>query len=73
MKLSTWIKNTTTDQQRELARRAGCHSNYLYCVALNGCSAGLAKKIERVTTRMTPNKIVFRRDLRPDIWDKKEN
>lgn len=72
MKLGKWIDVTTTAELKKLAKKCDCHSNYLYQVATKGCSAGLAKKIERFTQRITPNYVVTRHDLRPDIWKKGE-
>lgn len=72
MKLSKWIKVSTTTELKKLAKKCGCRSNYLYQIAKKGCSAGLAKKIERNTKKMTPDCVVTRHDLRPDIWEKNE-
>lgn len=69
MKLSTWIKRSSTEDLRKLAQLSGCHSNYLYFVASNRCSAVLAKRIERATKKMDPGKVVTKQSLRPDIYD----
>jgi len=39
-------------------------------MAKKGSSPGLAKKIEAATREATPDKVVHRWDLRPDIWGK---
>ncbi len=72
MQLSKWIKKSTSRELRVLAKECGCASNYFYYVALNGCSAKLAKKIEAVTMKLTPRYVVTRHELRPDIWQKDE-
>lgn len=72
MKLAKWIRVSTTAELKKLAKKVGCHPNYIYQIVSNGCSAGLAKKIEKFTQRMTPDCIVTRHDLRPDIWKKGE-
>jgi hypothetical protein len=51
MNLSAWIKKSSTDELRELAKMVGCHTNYLYFVAADKCSPGLAKKIETATKK----------------------
>lgn len=70
MQLAKWIKKASTKELRVLAKECGVASNYLYYVALNGCSARLAKKIEAVTMKLTPRYVVTRHELRPDIWEK---
>lgn len=72
MKLAKWIRSSTTEELRKLAKKIGCHPNYLYQICNDGCSAGLAKKIEKWTMKLTPDCIVTRHDLRPDIWKKGE-
>ncbi len=72
MKLKKWIRVSTTAELKKLAKKCGCCSNYFYQVASKGCSAGLAKKIERVTKQLTPDRIVSKQELRPDIWSKDE-
>ena len=72
MQLSKWIKKSSTEELRILAKKCGCATNYLYQVALNGCSAKLAKKIEAATMKLTPQYVVTRHELRPDIWKKGE-
>jgi DNA-binding transcriptional regulator YdaS (Cro superfamily) len=72
VKLEKWIDATTTTQLKKLAKKCGCHSNYLYQVATKGCSAGLAKKIERWTKKLTPERVVSKNELRPDIWGRGE-
>jgi len=72
MKLSKWIKGTTSEEIRKLAERVGCHHLYLYQVAKDRCSAGLAKKIEKATKAMNPRRVVQKHELRPDIWSKSE-
>ena len=72
MKLSKWIKTSSTDELKELAKKCGCCSNYIYQVAAKGCSAGLAKKIERATMKLTPGRVVTKYELRPDIWLKSD-
>lgn len=72
MKLKKWIKGTTATELKKLAKMCGCQSNYIYQIATKGCSAGLAKKIEKYTTKLTPDHVVTRHDLRPDIWSKGE-
>ena len=72
MQLTRWMKKATPEEIRTLAKTVKCHHNYLYQVAKDGCSAGLAKKIERFTRKITPGCVVTRHDLRPDIWKKGE-
>lgn len=72
MKFSNWIEKHSTEELRKLAKMCGCASNYLYQVANNGCSAGLAKKIEKYTTQMNPKRAVPKHTIRPDIWKKGE-
>ena len=72
MQLSKWIKKASTKEMRILAKKCEIANNYLYQVALNGCSAKLAKKIEAATMELTPRFIVTRHELRPDIWEKEE-
>ena len=72
MKLSDWMQKHSTTEQDQLARKCECHSNYIYEIARFGCSHKLARKIEEWTTILTPDHIVARHDLRPDIWDKDE-
>ena len=72
MQLSKWMKKVNSEEIRKLAKKVDCHPNYLYQVAKNGCSAGLAKKIKKWTTKLTPDCVVTRHDLRPDIWKKGE-
>ena len=69
MELKNWIKINSTDDMIKLAQKCGCHPNYLYQVAWRGCSPRLAKKIEEVTKELTPQAVVTRKELRPDIWD----
>lgn len=68
MKLSDWMKKTTSKERRQVAKEAGCTSYYFYYIAKNRCSAGLAKKIEDATQKITPDRVVFKEELRPDIW-----
>lgn len=70
MKLKKWIKVTVAADLKKLAKKCGCHANYIYQIAENGCSPGLAKKIEKATAALTPGKAVFRWDLREDIWER---
>lgn len=72
MKLSKWIKKSTFEELKKLAKRVDCHPRYLYQVGTKGCSAGLAKKIERCTEKLTPGRVVKKNELRPDIWSKKD-
>ena len=72
MQLSKWIQKSSTEELRMLAKKCGCANNYLYQVALNGCSAKLAKKIEAATMKLTPGRIVSKNTIRPDIWQKGE-
>lgn len=72
MKLKKWINITTTAQLRNLAKKCGCHPNYLYQIKEDGCSAGLAKKIAKYTKLLTPDCVVNKWELRPDIWSKNE-
>lgn len=72
MKFAKWVKIASAEEMQKLAKKVGVHRNYLYQIAKDGCSAGLAKKIEKQTTRMTPDCVVTRHDLRPDIWKKGE-
>lgn len=72
MKLKEWIKKSTFKELEKLAKKVGCHPRYIYQIVNNGCSAGLAKKIEKFTQKVTPNCVVTRHDLRPDIWSKGE-
>ncbi len=72
MQLSKWIKGHSTEEIRKLAKMCHCANNYLYHVASNGCSAGLAKKIQKNTEKLTPGKVVHKWELRPDIWKKGE-
>lgn len=72
MKLKKWIHISTTAELKKLAKKCGCCSNYFYQVATKGCSAGLAKKIEKFTKQLTPDRIVTRHNLRPDIWNKSD-
>ena len=72
MKLAKWINVMTTAELKKLAKKCGCHPNYIYQIVTSGCSAGLAKKIEKHTTKLTPDYVVTRHDLRPDIWSKDE-
>lgn len=72
MNFEKWISVSTSEEQRKLAKMCGCVSNYLYYVAQNGCSAGLAKKIEKYTTQIDPKRAVPKYTLRPDIWKKGE-
>ena len=72
MKLKEWIKKSTFKELEKLAKKVGCHPRYLYQIVNNGCSAGLAKKIEKFTQKVTPGKVVYKWELRPDIWKKGE-
>jgi hypothetical protein len=72
MQLSKWIEKHSTEELRKLAKMCGCANNYLYHVRSNGCSAKLAKKIEKYTTQMDPEQAVPKHTLRPDIWSKFE-
>ena len=72
MQLSKWIEKHSTEELRKLAKMCDCANNYLYHVAQNGCSAGLAKKIQKYTEKLTPGKAVSKSELRPDIWKKSE-
>ena len=72
MQISDWIKNTTPEERRKVARAAGCSAVYLYYVVKDGCSAGLAKRIEAATEKIMPDRILKKEDLRPDIWSKVE-
>lgn len=69
MKLSRWIEKSSTYELRQLAQRVRCHPQYLYQIRKDGCSAGLAKKIEKATKELTPGQVVTKEDLRPDIWE----
>lgn len=70
MRLSKWIEKHSTEKLRKLAKMCGCANNYLYHVSFNGCSPGLAIKIERATATLTPDKVVHKWELRNDIWEK---
>lgn len=70
MTLSQWIKKSTSEELRILAKRCGCSTNYLYYVAANRPSTGLAKKIEAATKKLNPLMVVSKESLRPDIWSK---
>jgi hypothetical protein len=70
MQLSKWIEKHSTEELRKLAKMCGCASNYLYHVAQDSCSAGLAKKIEAATKKLNPLMVVSKESLRPDIWSK---
>ena len=72
MQLEKWIEKTSTEELRKLAQVCEISVNYLYHVARNGCSAGLAKKIERFTRELNPRRVVRKYELRPDIWKKGE-
>ena len=72
MKLSKWMKKATPEEIRKLAKMVGCHHNYLYQVARDSCSVGLAKKIEKALRKLTPGRAVHKWELRPDIWKKGE-
>jgi len=62
------MKRTSGEERRQIAREAGCTAYYLYHVVKNGCSPGLAKKIEAATKKFMPDRIVSKAELRPDIW-----
>ena len=68
MKLKEWIKKSSTYELRQLAKKVKTHPQYLYQVAKFRCSAGLAKRIEAATRLLTPDKIVTKEEIRPDIW-----
>jgi hypothetical protein len=70
MTLSQWIKKSTTEELRILAKKCGCSTNYLYYVAANRPSTSLAKKIETATRKLNPRRVVNKESLRPDIWSK---
>lgn len=70
MKLQRWINLHTGEELRKLAKTVDCASNYLYYVARNRPSAGLAKKIEKATKKLTPDHVITKNELRPDIWPK---
>lgn len=72
MQLSKWIEKHSTEELRKLAKMCGCASNYLYHVAQDSCSAGLAKKIEAATRKLNPERVVHKWELRKDIWEKGE-
>ncbi len=68
MKITDWIKKTTPKERRQVAKEAGCTAVYLYYVVKDGCSAGLAKKIEQATKKITPDRVLTKEMIRPDIW-----
>lgn len=70
MKLQRWISLHSGDELRKLAGAIGAATNYLYYVARNRPSAGLAKKIEKATKKLTPDHVITKESLRPDIWPK---
>ena len=72
MKLSKWIKEHSHQDLEKLAKKIKCHPRYLYVIAKKGCSAGLAKKIEAITMKLTPRNVISKHELRPDIWKKGE-
>lgn len=72
MKFAKWMEKATTEQAWELAKKVDCHHLYLYQIAKYGCSPGLAKKIEAATKAMNPRLVVWKHELRPDIWKKGE-
>lgn len=72
MNLAKWISTSTSEEHEKLAKLVKCHYLYLYQVARRGCSAGLAKKIEKYTTQMDPVRAVPKHTIRPDIWKKGE-
>lgn len=72
MKFASWMKKASSEEIRKLAKRVGCNYLYLYQVAKGSCSAGLAKKIEQCTKKLTPERVVKKNELRPDIWSKGE-
>ena len=72
MKFSKWMEKANPKEMRKLAEMIGCHYLYLYQVAKNNCSAGLAKKIEAATKKLTPERVVHKWELRKDIWEKGE-
>ncbi|MEA3385862.1 MAG: hypothetical protein U9Q89_05350 [Thermodesulfobacteriota bacterium] len=68
MKIREWIKKTSSEERRQVAKKAGCTSYYFYHVANNGCGVGLAKKIEVATRQVTPGAVVLKSEIRPDVW-----
>ena len=72
MKLAKWIAVMDTPTKRRLAKMVDCHRLYLYQVAKDGCSARLAQKIVKAIERLTPEQVVHRWEIRPDIWQKGE-
>lgn len=68
MKLKEWIKKTSTYELRQLAKKVKVHPQYIYQVADHRPSASLAKKIEKAVGELTPNWLVTKEELRPDIW-----
>lgn len=68
MKLSDWMTKTTSEERRQVAKQAGCTSYYFYHIAKDRCSAGLAKKLEVAIQKITPDRLVSKEELRPDIW-----
>lgn len=72
MKFAKWMEKANSEEIQKLAKMVKCHHLYLYQVAKSSCSAGLAKKIERWTKKLTPERVVSKNELRPDIWGRDE-
>lgn len=72
MKFAKWMEGSNTTEIIKLAKMVERSYLYLYQVAKGSCSAGLAKKIEKATKKTTPDRVVHKWELRPDIWEKGE-
>lgn len=70
MNLNDWLKQATQEERELLANQCETTTAYLYQIA-GGHRAGsavLARKIEEQTTAISPDRVVSKNLLRPDVF-----
>jgi len=70
MDIKTWMNAATKKERARMAAAANTTVPYLWQLAGGHRNTGypLAMKIVGATTAITPDRIIKRCDLRPDIW-----
>lgn len=66
-----WLNTSTSEEKKLLARTVSKRIIYFYQIAKGNRhpSPMLAKALEEATRRITPDRVLTRHDLRPDIWE----
>lgn len=71
MNLKTWLKHTSRRERERVAQHAGTTLAYLDQLAggHRNPSPALARRLEQASRLHTPEYVLRREHLRPDIWE----